>query len=265
MRLTSDNMEKLQLTKPLAFIDLETTGTDIGKDKIVEIAIIKIMPDGSNVSKVRRINPGIPIPKEAFDIHGISNEDVKDAPLFKEVANELRQFITNCDIAGYNSNRFDIPLLAEEFLRAGQNLDTDGIRFIDVQRIFHLMEKRTLEAAYMFYCEKALNDAHSAEADARATYEVLEAQINRYKNLKNDIDSLAKFTAEDDFVDFARRIVRKKGIEIFNFGKYKGKPVREVLKEEPQYYDWMMKADFPLHTKQKLSEIFNDLMLKKTP
>lgn len=264
MRLTFDIMEKLKLTRPLAFIDLETTGTDIGKDRIVEIAIIKIMPDGTNISKVKRINPGMHIPKEATDIHGIHDEDVKDAPLFKEIANELRQFINHCDLAGYNSNRFDIPLLVEEFLRAGQNLDTDGIRFIDVQRIFHLMEKRTLEAAYMFYCDKELNEAHSAEADARATYEVLEAQLDRYKNLKNDVDALAKFTAEDDFVDFARRMIRKKGVEIFNFGKYKGKPVRDVLKEEPQYYDWMMKADFPLHTKQKLSEIFNDLMLKKT-
>lgn len=264
MRQTSDIMEKLRLSRPLAFIDLETTGTDIGKDRIVEIAIIKIMPEGANISKVKRINPGIPIPKEATEIHGIRNEDVKEAPLFKEVANELRQFINNCDIAGYNSNRFDIPLLVEEFLRAGQNFDTDGIRFIDVQRIFHLMEKRTLEAAYMFYCDKELNEAHSAEADAKATYEVLEAQVNRYKSLKNDIEALAKFTAEDDYVDFARRMIRKKGVEIFNFGKYKGKPVREVLKEEPQYYDWMMKADFPLHTKQKLSEIFNDLMLKKT-
>lgn len=264
MRHTSDVMEKLRLSRPLAFIDLETTGTDIGKDRIVEIAIIKIMPEGANISKVKRINPGIPIPKEATEIHGIRNEDIKEAPLFKEVANELRQFINNCDIAGYNSNRFDIPLLVEEFLRAGQNFDTDGIRFIDVQRIFHLMEKRTLEAAYMFYCDKELNEAHSAEADAKATYEVLEAQVNRYKSLKNDIDALAKFTAEDDYVDFARRMIRKKGVEIFNFGKYKGKPVREVLKEEPQYYDWMMKADFPLHTKQKLSEIFNDLMLKKT-
>lgn len=257
-------MENLQLTRPLAFIDLETTGTDVGKDRIVEIAIIKVMPGGSNISKVKRINPGIPIPKEAFDIHGISDEDVKDEPSFKEVANELRQFLNNCDIAGYNSNRFDVPLLVEEFLRAGQNLETDGIKFIDVQRIFHLMEKRTLEAAYLFYCQKNLTEAHSAEADARATYEVLEAQINRYNNLKNDVSYLAKFSEEDDFVDFARRMVRKKGVEIFNFGKYKGKPVREVLKEEPQYYDWMMKADFPLHTKQKLSEIFNDLMLKKT-
>lgn len=256
-------MEKLKLSRPLAFIDLETTGTDIGKDRIIEIAIIKVMPDGSSVSKVKRINPGMPIPKESTEIHGIRDEDVKNEPSFKEVANELRQFLMNSDLAGYNSNRFDIPLLVEEFLRAGQNMETAGIKFIDVQRIFHLMEKRTLEAAYQFYCHKELNEAHSAEADARATFEVLEAQINRYDNLKNDVDALAKFSAEDDFVDFARRMIRRKGVEIFNFGKYKGKPVREVLKEEPQYYDWMMKADFPLHTKQKLSEIFNDLMLKK--
>jgi DNA polymerase-3 subunit epsilon len=257
-------MEKLQLKRPLAFIDLETTGVNISTDRIIEIAIIKIMPDGSSVSKVKRINPGIPIPKDATEIHGICDEDVKDCPQFKEIANEFRQFLDNCDLAGYNSNRFDIPLLVEEFLRVGQNLDTAGRRFIDVQRIFHLMEKRTLGAALRFYCNKELDGAHSAEADARATYEILEAQINRYEELKNDIDELALFTAEDDFVDFARRIVRKKGIEIFNFGKYKGKAVREVLRNEPQYYDWMMKADFSLHTKQKLSEIFNELMLKKS-
>jgi DNA polymerase-3 subunit epsilon len=257
-------MEKLQLTRPLAFIDLETTGINIGNDRIIEIAIIKVMPDGSSLSKVKRINPGMPIPAESTEVHGIRDEDVKDCPIFREVANELRQFLDHCDLAGYNSNRFDIPLLAEEFLRAGQQLDTQGRKFIDVQRIFHLMEKRTLEAAYQFYCSKILDGAHGAEADARATYEILEAQVNRYAELRNDIEALAKFTAEDDFVDFARRMIRKKGVEIFNFGKYKGRAVREVLKEEPQYFDWMMKADFPLHTKQKLSEIFNDMMLKKS-
>jgi DNA polymerase-3 subunit epsilon len=257
-------MEKLQLTRPLAFIDLETTGINIGNDRIIEIAIIKVMPDGTTISKVKRLNPGMPIPAESTEVHGIRDEDVKDCPTFREVANELRQFLDHCDLAGYNSNRFDIPLLAEEFLRAGQQLDTDGRKFIDVQRIFHLMEKRTLEAAYQFYCSKILDGAHGAEADARATYEILEAQVNRYAELRNDIEELARFTAEDDFVDFARRMIRKKGVEIFNFGKYKGRAVREVLKEEPQYYDWMMKADFPLHTKQKLSEIFNEMMLKKS-
>lgn len=257
-------MSILQLKRPLAFIDLETTGTNIATDRIVEIAIIKVMPDGGSQSKVKRLNPGIPIPPGATAVHGISNQMVKDCPMFKEAANELRQFLDNCDIAGYNSNRFDIPLLAEEFLRAGLSFDTPGRRFIDVQKIFHLMEKRTLGAAYKFYCDKILEDAHSAEADARATYEILEAQVQRYDELRNDVDSLSDFTKEDDFVDFARRIVMENNVEVFNFGKHKGRPVRVVLKEEPQYYDWMMKADFPLHTKQKLSEIFNSMMLKKS-
>jgi DNA polymerase-3 subunit epsilon len=257
-------MEKLQIKRPLAFIDLETTGINIASDRIIEIAIIKIMPYGTSQSKVKRLNPGMPIPKESSDVHGITDADVKDSPAFREVANELRQFLDNCDLAGYNSNRFDIPLLVEEFLRAGQRLDTEGRKFVDVQRIFHMMEKRTLEAAYMFYCKKVLNEAHTAEADARATFEILEAQVNLYAELKNDIEELAKFTFEDDFIDFARRIVRRNGVEIFNFGKYKGKAVRDVLRDEPQYYDWMMKADFPLHTKQKLSEIYNDMMLKKS-
>lgn len=257
-------MSILQLKRPLAFIDLETTGTNIATDRIVEIAIIKVMPDGGSQSKVKRLNPGIPIPPGATAVHGISNQMVKDCPMFKEAANELRQFLDNCDIAGYNSNRFDIPLLAEEFLRAGLSFDTPGRRFIDVQKIFHLMEKRTLGAAYKFYCDKILEDAHSAEADARATYEILEAQVQRYDELRNDVDSLSDFTKEDNFVDFARRIVMENNVEVFNFGKHKGRPVRVVLKEEPQYYDWMMKADFPLHTKQKLSEIFNSMMLKKS-
>lgn len=257
-------MKKLQLVRPLAFIDLETTGINVAKDKIIEIGIVKIMPDGNILSKVKRINPGIPIPAETTAIHGIRNEDVADCPTFSEVANELRQFLDNCDLAGYNSNRFDIPLLVEEFLRIDQSFDTEDRKLIDVQSIFHQMEKRTLDAAYQFYCNKELIDAHSAEADAKATYEILEAQINHYPELDNKVDALSKFTTEEHFVDLGRRIMRKKGIEIFNFGKYKGMPVREVLKKEPQYYDWIMKADFPLHTKQKLSEIFNDMMLKKS-
>jgi len=257
-------MEKLQLKRPLAFIDLETTGINVSKDKIIEIAIIKILPDGTRQSKVKRINPEIPIPPESSQIHGITNEDLKNSPTFREVANELRQFLAGCDLAGYNSNRFDIPMLVEEFLRVGQNLETSGRVFIDVQRIFHLMEKRTLEAAYKFYCQKDLQDAHSAEADAVATFEILEAQINRYNDLVNEVEALGKFTAEDDFIDFARRMVRKNGVEIFNFGKYKGRPVRDILRDEPQYYDWIMKGDFALHTKQKLSEIFNEMMLKKS-
>jgi DNA polymerase III subunit epsilon len=253
----------LQLKRPLAFIDLETTGTNIASDRIVEIAIVKIMPDGSSHSKIKRLNPGMSIPPESTAIHGIGNEDVKDCSTFKEVANELRQFLDNCDIAGYNSNRFDIPLLAEEFLRAGLTFDTANRRFIDVQKIFHLMEKRTLAAAYKFYCNKSLDNAHSAEADAQATYEVLEAQIEKYAELKNDVDSLAEFTREDDYVDLARRIIIEKGVEVFNFGKHKGRPVRVVLKEEPQYYDWIMKSDFTLNTKQKLTEILNSMLLKK--
>lgn len=256
-------MAKLNLTRPLAFIDLETTGINISTDKIIEIAIIKRMPDGSVVSKIKRVNPGIPIPQESTEVHGITDDDVKDSPSFKDVANELRQFLDNCDLAGYNSNRFDIPLLVEEFLRVGQQFDISGRKLVDVQRIFHLMEKRNLEAAYQFYCNKDLKNAHSAEADALATYEILEAQISRYESLVNDVEALSQFTAEDDFIDLGRRFIRKNGQPHFNFGKYKGRSIKAVLKEEPQYYDWMMKADFPLHTKQKLSEIFNELMLKK--
>ncbi len=257
-------MKKLALDRPLAFIDLETTGTHIAKDHIIEIAIVKIMPDGSTLCKTRRINPGIPIPAETTKIHGISDEDVKDCPTFKEIANEIRQFIGDSDLAGYNSDRFDIPLLVEEFLRVGLDLDMRNRRQIDVQTIFHQMEKRTLSAAYQFYCKKDLKDAHAAEADARATYEILEAQLNHYEDLKEDVGFLSKFTTRDEFVDHGRRIVMRNGKEVFNFGKYKGQPVREVLKKEPQYYDWMMRSDFLLHTKQKLSEIFNDMMLKKS-
>lgn len=205
----------------------------------------------------------MPIPAGSTAIHGIKDEDVKDAPSFKQAAHELKQFMENCDLAGYNSNRFDIPLLVEEFLRADIEFDVSKRKFVDVQRIFHLMEKRTLGAAYKFYCDKQLENAHSAEADALATYEILEAQLGRYEQLQQDIDSLADFTKEEDYIDFARRLVMQGGQEVFNFGKYKGRSVREVLKAEPQYYDWMMKADFPLNTKQKLTEIFHNMMLKK--
>lgn len=257
-------MPALQLNRPLAFIDLETTGTNVATDRIVEIAIVKIMPDGSRQSKVKRLNPTIPIPPASTAVHGISDADVQNEPTFKQVANELRQFLQNCDIAGYNSNRFDIPLLVEEFLRVGLDFEIAGRRFIDVQKIFHLMEKRTLGAAYKFYCDKTLDNAHSAEADAMATYEILQAQIDRYKELQNDVTALADFTKEEAFVDFGRRFILENGVEIFNFGKHKGRPVRVVLKEEPQYYDWMMKSDFSLHTKQKLTEIYNSMMLKKS-
>ena len=253
----------LQLTRPLAVIDLETTGTNLGSDRIVEIAIVKILPDGKKSTKQKLLNPEIPIPQASADIHGITDEKVRDAPTFKQVANELKQFLDNCDLAGYNSNRFDIPLLVEEFLRIGMEFDTRGRKLVDVQRVFHMMEQRTLSAAYRFYCNKNLEGAHGAEADAEATLEVLEAQLNKYPQLGKDVDSIVKFTGEDQIVDFARRFTLENGVEVFNFGKHKGRPVAEVLRSEPQYYDWMMKGDFPMHTKQKLTEIFNRTMLKK--
>ncbi|WP_207632791.1 3'-5' exonuclease [Foetidibacter luteolus] len=254
---------KLQLTRPIAFIDLETTGVNIGTDKIVEIAIVKILADGSKVVKRKLVNPQMPIPKTSSDVHGITDEMVKDAPTFKQVANEIKQFLENCDLGGYNSNRFDIPMLVEEFLRAGLDFNTDGRRMVDVQKVFHLMEQRTLSAAYKFYCNKVLDGAHSAEVDATATWEVLEAQIEKYENIGNSVESICKFTGEDDFVDFARRFIKVNGVETFNFGKHKGKAVTDVLKQEPQYYDWMMKGDFAMHTKQKLTEILNRTLLKK--
>lgn len=254
---------KLQLSRPLAFIDLETTGVNISTDRIVEIAIVKINTDGTKQVKRKLINPLMPIPKSSSDIHGITDEMVKDAPSFKQVANEVKQFIDQCDLGGYNSNRFDIPMLIEEFLRVGIEFSVDGKKLVDVQKVFHMMEQRTLSAAYKFYCQKNLDGAHSAEIDATATWEVLEAQVERYPQIGNTVDSIVKFTGEDDIVDFARRFVKENGVEIFNFGKHKGKTVVQVLKEEPQYYDWMMKGDFPMNTKQKLTEILNRTLLKK--
>lgn len=253
----------LQLDKPIAFIDLETTGVNIGNDRIVEIAIVKIFPDGTKQIKRKLINPTISIPQAAIDVHGITNEMVKDAPTFKQVANEVKQFIENCDIGGYNSNRFDIPMLVEEFLRCDLNIDIESRKLLDVQKVYHMMEQRTLSAAYKFYCNKELTDAHSAEVDATATYEVLESQIEKYKQIGNTVESIVKFTGEEVIVDFSRRFIMEKGVEVFNFGKHKGKPVTQVLKEEPQYYDWMMRGDFALHTKQKLTEILNRTLLKK--
>jgi len=254
---------KLQLTKPIAFIDLETTGINISTERIVEIAIVKISPDGTQQIKRKLINPQMPIPKASSDIHGITDEMVKDAPTFKQAANEIKQFLDNCDLGGYNSNRFDIPMLIEEFLRSGLEFTLEGKKLLDVQKVFHMMEQRTLGAAYKFYCNKSLENAHSAEVDATATWEVLEAQVERYPQIGNTVETIVKFTGEDDIVDFARRFVKDNGIEIFNFGKHKGKPVTQVLKEEPQYYDWMMKGDFPMNTKQKLTEILNRTLLKK--
>ncbi len=253
----------LQLEKPIAFIDLETTGINLSNDRIVEIAIVKILPDGTKQVKRKLINPTIPIPAAASEIHGITNVMVKDAPTFKQVANEIKQFIENCDIAGYNSNRFDIPMLVEEFLRCDLNIDIENRKLLDVQKVYHMMEQRTLSAAYKFYCNKELTDAHSAEVDATATFEVLESQIEKYKQIGNTVESIVKFTGDEQIVDFSRRFIMENGIEIFNFGKHKGKPVAKVLKEEPQYYDWMMRGDFALHTKQKLTEILNRTLVKK--
>jgi DNA polymerase-3 subunit epsilon len=253
----------LQLSKPLAIIDLETTGINLSSDRIVEIAIVRIMPDGSKSIKRKLLNPEMPISAVSVDIHGISNEMVKDAPTFKQAANEIKQFLDNCDLAGYNSNRFDIPMLAEEFLRVGLDFEFKGRRLLDVQKVFHMMEQRTLSAAYKFYCNKNLEDAHSAEADASATWEVLVAQISKYPQLGTTVESIIKTIGEENTVDFARRMVMENGVEVFNFGKHKGRAVMDVLKAEPQYYDWMMKGDFPLHTKQKLTEIFNKTLLKK--
>ena len=254
----------LQLKKPLAFIDLETTGINLGTDRIVEIAIVKILTDGTRSIKRKRINPEMPIPKASTDVHGITDEMVKDAPAFKQVAHELKQMLDGCDLAGYNSNRFDIPLLMEEFLRAQVDFDMKNRKLLDVQNIFHKMEPRTLSAAYRFYCNKNLEGAHSAEVDATATYEILEAQVEKYPDLGQSVESILKVLGEDQVVDFARRFVMENGIEVFNFGKYKGRPVADVLKSEPQYYDWMMKGDFPQHTKQKLTEIYTRTMLKKS-
>jgi len=253
----------LQLTKPLAFIDLETTGVNLAIDRTIEIAIVKVLPDGKRSVKRKLINPGMPIPKQSSDVHGITDDMVKDAPVFKDVAHELKQMLDGCDIAGYNSNRFDIPLLVEEFLRADVEFDMKGRRLLDVQNIFHKMEQRTLSAAYKFYCNKNLDGAHSAEVDASATHEILIAQLERYPDLGTSIDSVLKLIGEESIVDFARRFIMENGVEIFNFGKYKGKAVADVLRSEPQYYDWMMKGDFPQYTKQKLTEIRTRSLLKK--
>jgi len=247
---------KLNLKNPIVFFDLETTGTNTVTDRIVEISYHKVSPNGREETKTIRINPQMLIPQSVTDIHGISNEDVKDCPVFKDVAKEIVRDIEGCDLAGYNSNRFDIPLLAEELLRAEVDIDLMKRKFVDVQVVFHKMEQRTLSAAYKFYCDKDLNNAHSAEADTLATYEVLQAQLDRYPELENDIDFLAKYTAQTDNVDFAGRIVyNEKREEVFNFGKYKGQRVTEVFLKDMGYYGWMMSSDFSLHTKKVLTNI----------
>lgn len=247
---------ELNLRNPLIFFDLETTGVNITKDRIVEISYIKVFPNGQEQEKTIRVNPGMPIPPEATAIHHITDEDVKDKPLFKDIAKDMSHVFEGCDIAGFNSNRFDIPLLMEEFLRAGVNFDISKRKFIDIQTIFHKMEQRTLVAAYKFYCNKDLNDAHSASADTRATYEVLKAQLDRYSSLENDVDYLSKFSSQNRNVDLAGRIVlNDQNVEVFNFGKYKGQPVEEVLRRDIGYFGWMMQGDFPQNTKNVLTNI----------
>jgi len=248
---------KLNLKNPLVFFDLETTGINISKDRIVEVSFLKVYPNGKEEIKTYRINPEMHIPEESTAIHGITDEDVKDCPTFKQVAKTLADYLEGCDMAGFNSSRFDVPMLAEEFLRAGVDFDMNKRKFVDVQIIFHRKEQRTLEAAYRFYCDKELDNAHSAEADAVATYEVLKSQLERYPDLVNDINALSKeFSSFNNNVDFAGRIVlNEKGVEVFNFGKHKGKAVVEVFEKEPSYYAWMMKGDFPLNTKQVITKI----------
>jgi len=247
---------KLNLKNPIIFFDLETTGTNIVTDRIVEISYHKVSPNGREETKTIRVNPEMPIPKSASDIHSIKDADVADCPTFKTVAKEIARDIEGCDLAGYNSNRFDIPLLAEELLRADVDIDLMKRKFIDVQVIFHKMEARTLSAAYKFYCDRDLEGAHGAEADTLATYEVLMAQLDRYPELKNDIDFLSKFTTQNNNADFAGRIIfNDKGEEIINFGKYKGQKVTDILKNDTGYYGWMMSSDFALHTKKVLTNI----------
>ena len=246
----------LNLKNPLIFFDLETTGTNVVSDRIVEISMIKVNPNGSEEQKTYRINPEMPIPKEASAVHGIYDDDVKDKPTFKQLAKQIANFFEGCDVAGYNSNRFDVPLLAEEFLRAEVDFDMKNRKFIDVQTIFHKMEQRTLVAAYKFYCNKDLTDAHSASADTMATYEVLKAQLDKYEKLENDVEFLNKFSAQNKNVDFAGRIIyNDKGEEVFNFGKYKGQKVEDIFEKDKGYYSWILNSDFPLYTKKVLTNI----------
>ena len=248
---------KLNLKNPIVFFDLETTGTNINSDRIVEICYLKVYPNGNEESKTMRINPEMHIPEASTAVHGIHDEDVADCPRFKDVAASIARDIEGCDLGGFNSNRFDIPVLAEEFLRAGVDIDLNRRKFVDVQVIYHKLEQRTLSAAYKFYCHKNLEDAHTAEADTRATYEVLQAQLDRYPDvLKYDISFLEDYSSFNRNVDFAGRMVYDdKGVEVFNFGKYKGVPVAEVLRKDPGYYSWILQGDFTLNTKQMLTRI----------
>lgn len=247
---------ELKLSKPICFFDLETTGTNVAKDRIVEISILKVFPNGNKESKTWLVNPEMTIPDEVVAIHGISNEKVANEPKFKELAREIFNIIKDCDLAGFNSDRFDIPLLAEEMLRSDIDFDLKNMLSVDVQTIFHKMEKRSLEAAYKFYCDKDLNNAHSAEADTMATYEVLLSQLDLYPELENNIKNLSDFSRRKKSVDFAGFIVLDdNGEEIFSFGKHKGKKVLEVLDQEPGYFGWILNADFPLYTKKVLTQI----------
>ncbi|HBH49234.1 MAG TPA: DNA polymerase III subunit epsilon [Bacteroidales bacterium] len=247
---------KLNLKNPIVFFDLETTGINVASDRIVEISYLKVFPDGKEESKTYRVNPTIPIPKQASDIHGILDEDVKDKPTFAELAKSIAKDMEGCDLGGYNSNKFDIPLLAEEMIRAEVEVDFKKRKFIDVQVIFLKKEPRTLGAAYQFFCNKELTDAHSAEADTRATYEILQAQLDRYSDLENDIDKLSDFSSHNKNADFVGRIIyNENGEECFNFGKYKGKKVVDVFEKDPGYYGWMINNDFPLYTKNLLTKI----------
>ncbi len=246
----------LNLKNPIVFFDLETTGVNFQSDRIVEISYLKVYPNGKEECKTFKVNPEMHIPEESSKIHGIYDKDVENEPTFKMLASNIAKDFKGCDIAGFNSNRFDIPLLAEEFLRAGTDIDLRKSKFVDVQTIFHKKEQRTLSAAYKFYCEKNLEDAHTAEADTRATYEVLKAQLERYEDLKNDINFLSEYSSYNKNVDFAGRIIyNENNEEVFNFGKHKGKRVADVFKQEPSYYDWMMQGDFSLYTKKVLTEI----------
>jgi DNA polymerase-3 subunit epsilon len=247
---------KLNLKRPIAFIDLETTGINVSTDRIVELSVLKISPNGKEEWMSTRVNPGIPIPAKTTAIHGIRDEDVINSPTFKEVARNLAAFLEGCDLAGYNAIKFDIPVLAEEFLRVNVDFSFIKRRYVDVQVIFYKKEQRTLSAAYQFYCKKDLEDAHSSKVDTAATFEILQSQLDRYNDLENDIEKLADYSSFNNNVDFAGRIILdENGIEVFNFGKHKGKSVETVFNEEPAYYSWMMNGEFPLYTKKVLTEI----------
>lgn len=248
---------KLNLKRPIIFFDLETTGLDIAKDRIVELCYIRVEPNGNEEARSIRINPEMHIPEVASSVHGITDDDVKDCPTFADVAPQLAATFEGCDLAGFNSNRFDLPLLAEEFMKAGVNIDLSHVQAIDVQNIYHKLEKRTLAAAYKFYCGRDLENAHSALADTQATYEVLQAQLDHYPNdLQNDVDFLAEFSRMNRNIDFAGRFVYdESGKELINFGKYKGKAIKDVLSRDPSYYSWIMQGDFTLNTKQVLTKL----------